>query len=39
MVAKIFGDTNSDIKEVFQEYQDKAANAVEEFNKAVLESK
>jgi len=39
MVAKIFGDTNSDIKEVFQEYQDKAANAVEDFNKAVLESK
>ncbi len=39
MVAKIFGDTNSDITKVFQEYQDKAAKAVEEFNKSVKESK
>jgi multiple sugar transport system substrate-binding protein len=39
MVAAIFGNTNSDIAKVFQEYQDKAAKAVEDFNKAVLDAK
>lgn len=39
MVAKIFGDTNIDITKVFQEYQDKAAKAAEDFNKSVQDAK
>jgi ABC-type glycerol-3-phosphate transport system substrate-binding protein len=39
MVSDIFGNTNSDIVKVFQDYQDKAAKAAEDFNKAVLDAK